>query len=62
MTDARDDRKLPVTGELGSEGGSHGDPTHQVAELEGDIGRTSGAAEPDTADSRTGDAVKYPTE
>lgn len=31
----RPDSKLPVTGEVGSEGGSYADPTHQVATFSG---------------------------
>ena len=61
-TDDRADRALPVTGEVGSEGGSYADPTTQVAEFTGDVGRTAEAAEPDNGDTQTGDAIKYPTE
>ena len=61
-TDDRADTALPVTGEVGSEGGSYADPTTQVAEFTGDLGRTAESAEPDKGDAHTGDAVKYPTE
>jgi hypothetical protein len=55
-------RKLPVTGEVGSEGGSYADATTQVAPFEGDLGRTAQNAEPDKDEPGTSDAVKYPTE
>src|SRR5690349_12973587 len=55
-------KKLPETGEVGSEGGSYADATYQVAELEGDLGREAGAVEPKTDDAQTKDAVKYPNE
>jgi hypothetical protein len=42
-TDERTDKTLPVTGEVGGEGGSFADPTHQVSTLTGDIGRSGGA-------------------
>lgn len=60
MTD-RDERagqKLPVTGEVGSEGGSYADATAQVAERNGDIGKTAQAVEPDITDAQPVDAVK----
>lgn len=61
-TDDRADKKLPVTGEVGSEGGSYADPTYQVSEFDGDLGRTAEASEPATSDSQTTDATKYPTD
>jgi hypothetical protein len=61
-TDDRADKKLPVTGEVGSEGGSYADPTYQVAEFEGDLGTTAQAVEPSTDDAQTVDAEKYPTD
>lgn len=61
-TDDRADQKLPVTGEVGSEGGSYADPTYQVAEVEGDAGETAQAIEPETADAQTVDSIKYPTD
>jgi hypothetical protein len=42
---ATDDRlhpSLPVTAEVGSEGGSYADPTHQVASFENNLPRTRG--------------------
>lgn len=59
-TDDRADKKLPVTGEVGSEGGSYADPTYQVSEFDGDIGETAEAVEPETADAQTVDATKWP--
>ncbi len=61
-TDDRADKKLPVTGEVGSEGGSYADPTYQVTEFDGDLGRTAEAVEPETADAQTGDAIKSPND
>jgi hypothetical protein len=61
-SDDRANTKLPVTGEVGSEGGSFADPTYQVTELEGDLGRTAGAVEPDTSDVDTADVVKHPND
>jgi hypothetical protein len=40
--DDRREETLPVTAEVGSEGGSFADPTHQVSTFEGDIERTTG--------------------
>lgn len=59
-TDDRADKKLPVTGEVGSEGGSYADPTHQIAEFDGDLGETAQAVEPETADAQTVDSKKWP--
>jgi hypothetical protein len=61
-TDDRADKKLPVTGEVGSEGGSYADPTLQVATFEGDLGQEAEAAEPETVESDASDVTKYPTE
>lgn len=61
-TDDRADKKLPVTGEVGSEGGSYADPTYQVSEFDGDLGRTAEASEPEKTDAQTADAVKSPSE
>ena len=58
QTEERADRKLPVTGEVGSEGGSYADATYQVAEREGDIGKTAQAVEPEVTDAHAIDAVK----
>lgn len=70
----RSDSKLPVTSEVGSEGGSFADPTHQVATFSGPAnpnvsspdrasrdplaGTSVGAADDDT---RSG-MLRYPTE
>ena len=59
-TDDRADKKLPVTGEVGSEGGSYADPTYQVSEFDGDVGETAQAVEPETADAQTVDSKKWP--
>jgi hypothetical protein len=40
-TDDRRERTLPVTGEVGSEGGSYADATMQISTFEGDLGRTA---------------------
>ena len=61
-TDDRADKKLPVTGEVGSEGGSYADPTYQVSEFDGDLGRNAEAAEPEESDAQTKDAIKHPSE
>jgi hypothetical protein len=74
MDDNRNDA-LPVTSEVGSEGGSFADPTAQVATSEGDIRRHSGrggASSSATQATRAGDIqptapaadgiVRYPTE
>lgn len=61
-TDDRADKKLPVTGEVGSEGGSYADATYQVTEFDGDLGRTAQAVEPDGADTQTRDVIKHPND
>lgn len=61
-TDDRADKKLPVTGEIGSEGGSYGDPTLQISTFEGDLGRNAEAVEPHTVESGGDDVIKYPNE
>ena len=63
-TDDRADKKLPVTGEVGSEGGSYGDATMQRATHEGDLGKTAEAVEPQgqTVGSGADDVKKYPDE
>ena len=61
-TDDRADKKLPVTGEVGSEGGSFADPTYQVSELEGDLGRTAQATEPEDVASGPDDVLKHPND
>jgi hypothetical protein len=76
QTDDRRDRTLPVTAEVGSEGGSYADPTSQVTTFEGDIERSSGHggtssianyatrtdAEGSAAGHTEGGMVRYPTE
>ena len=42
VNDDRRENTLPVTSEVGSEGGSFADPTTQVSTFEGDIHRTPG--------------------
>jgi hypothetical protein len=42
-TDDRADRVLPVTAEIGSEGGSYADPTYQVATFGGPLDQTEGS-------------------
>lgn len=61
-TDDRADKKLPVTGEVGSEGGSFADPTYQVATFDQDLGRKAEAVEPDKVESDADDVIKYPNE
>jgi hypothetical protein len=70
------DSTLPVTGEVGSEGGSFADPTVQVSTFDGDVDRVEGrggASSSSTQATRSrdigaasGDApdgvVRYPTE
>jgi hypothetical protein len=62
-TDDRADKKLPVTGEVGSEGGSYADPTYQISQFEGDLGRVAENAEPDAGgETDTEDMIKHPSE
>jgi hypothetical protein len=61
-TDDRSNKKLPVTGEVGSEGGSYADPTYQVSEVEGDLGQTSQATEPEQVASGPEDVRKHPND
>lgn len=60
-TDDRADKKLPVTAEVGSEGGSFADPTYQVStfeeELE-DVGQHAPAVEPAQGVQSDADDVK----
>jgi hypothetical protein len=63
----RTEPKLPVTAEVGGEGGSFADPTVQVATQEGDIANedaTAGDRVPtDVVESDTASGMrKYPTE
>jgi hypothetical protein len=65
--DDQAEEKLPVTAEVGGEGGSYADPTTQVATFEGDVpnagepGTDTPAAELDES-SPAGQIRKYPTE
>ena len=78
MNDTHDRRRasLPVTAEVGDEGGSFADPTTQVATFEGELGRCGSEGDAGTAsrpvrseslsanvdeDVRKG-IVKYPNE
>ena len=61
-TDDRANTKLPVTGEVGSEGGSFADPTLQIAPFEGDLGREAQAVEPEQVESDADDVMKQPKE
>jgi hypothetical protein len=59
--------KLPITAEVGGEGGSYADPTNQVATFEGDVPKvndvTSDAVEPDIIQSDTMRGTsKYPSD
>ena len=64
-TDDRADKKLPVTGEVGSEGGSYADPTYQVATFDEDLdelGQNAQAVEPQSVQTDASDVKKYPDE
>ena len=61
-TDDRADKKLPVTGEIGSEGGSYADATLQISHFKGDLGREAQAVEPEKVESDASDVTKYPSE
>lgn len=70
-TDDRTEGRLPVTAEVGSEGGSYADPTVQVATFDGDVERLrghAGARSRATEATRAGHAdeeggiLRYPTE
>ena len=60
--------RLPVTAEVGGEGGSFADPTNQVATFEGEVANAEepGASAGDTSDVVDSDtaagARKFPTE
>jgi hypothetical protein len=65
--DDRRDKKLPVTAEVGGEGGSFADPTQQVATFDGDVANADTTGEDrvasDVIESDTADGMrKYPTE
>jgi hypothetical protein len=61
-TDDRADKTLPVTGEVGSEGGSYADPTIQVPTFKEDLGRIAENAEPDPVQTDAKDVIRYPNE
>ena len=61
-TDDRANTKLPVTGEVGSEGGSFADPTLQIAPFEGDLGREAQAVEPEQVETDADEVTKQPNE
>lgn len=61
-TPGRPKSKLPVTGEVGSEGGSYADSTLQVAHSEGDVEYLPEDSEPDNIESGPEDVIKYPSE
>lgn len=48
-TDDRTNPSLPVTAEVGGEGGSFADPTGQVASFEGDLDRVESDGDSETA-------------
>ena len=55
MNDTRDrrDTSLPVTGEVGGEGGGFADPTVQVASETGDLDRTGSEGDAEVASRPT---------
>lgn len=61
-TDDRADKSLPVTGEVGSEGGSFADPTVQVPTFTENLGRVAENAEPEKVQSGADDVIRYPNE
>lgn len=60
--DTRTHPKLPVTGEVGSEGGSYADNTQQVPTFEEELGRVSDAREPNPVQTDGADVRRYPKE
>ena len=54
--------KLPVTGEVGSEGGSYAEGTVQVPTFEEELGRVSENAEPEKVQTGPDDVLRYPNE
>ena len=60
--DTRTRPKLPVTGEVGSEGGSYADNTVQVPTFEEELGRTSENVEPEGIQTDGSDVRRYPNE
>ena len=61
-TDDRADKKLPVTGEVGSEGGSYADPTLQVPTFDQELGEKAEAVEPNAVVSGAEDVRRQPSE
>jgi len=53
---------LPITGEVGSEGGSYSDAAVQVSTHTGDVGKTVEASEPGKVTSGKDDVLRYPDE
>ena len=56
------DKPMPVTGEVGSEGGSYAEPTNQVPTFKEDLGRVAENAEPEGVQSGADDVIRYPNE
>jgi hypothetical protein len=53
---------LPITGEVGSEGGSYSDGAVQVSTRTGDVGKTAEANEPEKVTTGKEDVLRYPDE
>ena len=63
MTQNKREREtLPVTGEVGSEGGSYADATVQVPTFEEELGRVAENAEPEKVQTDASDILRYPNE
>lgn len=62
QTDKSREEDLPVTGEVGSEGGSYADATVQTPTFKEDLGRVAENAEPDKVQSDGTDVIRYPNE
>lgn len=65
--DQKHEPRLPVTAEVGGEGGSFADPTTQVATFEGDVPNAGEPATdtptPERDESGTAEGIrKYPTD
>lgn len=61
-TSSEGKQKLPITGEVGSEGGSYADANVQVATFNEDVGQTAEAAEPGQVTTSKEDVIRYPNE
>jgi hypothetical protein len=61
-TDNRVRPHLPMTAEVGGEGGSYADPTYQVATFEGDLPTSRGTAAAAPAQEPEHGMLRYPTE